>query len=148
MSILDTLLEANNTAKIKKLSFANLQEFNSFHDSFTFLEYPINVVIPFNITGRILNNRVKKILIVEGYIFTRVNQDTNDARSPEMERDFIAPMRVLAEKFILSLSNSDLIDAEVEPINYTIRREQMYLASHLAGVYYRVDLPILGRVCV
>jgi hypothetical protein len=148
MTILETLLEANIAAKIKKLSFANLQEFNSYHDSFTFLDYPVNVLIPFNLTGRILNNRVKKVVTIEGFVFTRYNQDTNDTRSPEVERDFVGPMRELAEKFIKHLANSDMIDPEVEPIVYTIRREQMYLASHLVGVYYRVDLPVHGKICI
>ncbi len=147
MSILDALEEANKEAKIKTLSFANLQEFNSFIDSFKFLDFPVNVVVPVPISGQFLDNRVKDVAQIQGWMLTRISQDTNDYRSVKIEPDYIDPMRRLAKKFLHKLIDTDIVDSEVTAINYTIRPEYMFLATHCFGVSYTINLPLIDNVC-
>lgn len=148
MTIIETINEATETAGFKGLSFANLQEFNAFMDSFNFNEYPRNVVVPYNLNGSITEQgRKKKVIPLQGWALTRISQDTNDWRSIDLEKDYIQPMRVLAEKFIVQLVNSDLTDSEVRDISYSIKPEYMFLNSHLFGVSYTVNWPITGTIC-
>lgn len=147
MSILDAIEEANTNAGIKHLSFAQLQEFNAFKDSFTFLEYPRNVVVPYALRGVIKNNRKKKIIPLQGWVLTRLRQDTNDFRSLEIEPDYIQPMRALAEKFIVQLLETDVTDSEQEDVSYSINPEYMFLDAHLFGVSYTVNWPVHGKIC-
>lgn len=148
MSILETIKQASTDAGFKGLSFANLQEFNAFMDSFTFLEYPRNVVVPFNLTGTFgQQGKKNKVLQLQGWALTRIAEDTNDWRSIDLEPKYIQPMRDLAEKFMASLVNSDIINPEAVDISYSIKTEYMFLAAHLFGVSYTINLPISGRIC-
>jgi hypothetical protein len=148
VTILEAIQEANTATKNKGLSFANLQEFNAFHDSFTNLEYPRNVVVPFTLNGTFLANRSADVIVLQGWMMTRINQDTNDWRSVELEREYIAPMRSMARKFLVHLVNSELTNPEVENISYSIRAEYMWLHSHLFGVSYQMNWPINSKLCV
>lgn len=147
MTILEQIQIATNDAGFKGLSFANLTEFNSFVDSFQFNEFPRNVIVPYRTTGIIQPNRKQKTILIQGWALTRVSQDTNDWRSPQLEKDYIQPMRVLAEKFIMSLVNSDLTDSEVANLNYTLNPEYMLLHAHLFGVSYTFNWPIHAKLC-
>jgi hypothetical protein len=147
MTIIETFEEATADAGFKGVSYANLQEFNSFMDSFTFLEYPRNVIVPYTLNGRLKNNRNKKVIPVQGWALTRIAEDTNDWRSLQLEKDYIHPMRVLAERFLVALSNSDLTDPEVEDIQYSIKPEYMFLSAHLFGVSYNIQWPVIGKIC-
>lgn len=147
MTILETIQQATNDAGFKGLSFANLQEFNAFMDSFQFEEYPRNVVVPFNTTGRIASNRIKSVLTIQGWALTRISQDTNDWRSVELEPLYMQPMREKVRKFFLSLVNSDILDPEVSDISFTTKPEYMFLAAHLFGISYTISLPISQKLC-
>lgn len=147
MTILDALTEANTAAGIKTFSFANLQEFNSFIDSFKALDYPINVIVPIPLNGNILPSRTKDNLSIQGWMITRINEDTNNYRSAKIEDDYIHPMRKLAKKFLVKLSETDIVDPEVDNIAYSIRPEYMFLATHVFGVSYTCTLPINSKIC-
>lgn len=155
MSIVLTAIQAATDAAIaqNRLSFANLQEFNSFTDSFQFADYPRNIVVPFDLSGTFLNNRIKKNVLIQGWILTRIAQDTNDWRSVSLETQYIDPMREIALSFINQFLHnedvSDIIktDPEVEPVAFTIRPEYMFLKDHLFGVSYSVTIPTIGRKC-
>lgn len=147
MTIIETLDTATSNAGFKGLSFANLQEFNAFHDSFKFEEYPRNIILPYNTTGQILDNRKKKVIQLQGWALLRISEDTNDWRSIKLEEKYIQPMRVLAEKFIINVINSDLTDSEVTPQSYTLKPEYMLLNSHLFGVSYTFNWSVQGRLC-
>lgn len=148
MSILEAIEEANIATKNKGLSFASLQEFNSFKDSFTHLEYPRNVVVPFALQGTFLSNRSNDIILIQGWMLTRLKEDTNDFRSVKIEPDYIAPMRSMARKFLIHLINSDLTNPEVQNVSYSIRPEYMFLDAHLFGVSYQMSWPINSKLCV
>lgn len=150
MSVLTALQAANTQAGITGLSFANLQEFNSFMDSFQFTDYPRNIVVPFNLDGIFLNNRAKTTINIHGWVLTRITQDTNDWRSLQLEPLYIDPMRTLAMKFIKALINNEddiTIDPEIEPVRFNIKPEYMFLPAHLFGVSYSVNLPGIDHVC-
>ena len=148
MTILEAIQEADAAAKTKGLSFANLQEFNSFSDSFTFLEYPRNVVVPFTFNGQVTDNITQDTIALQGWMLTRIKEDTNDWRSVKLEVDYIAPMRALARRFIIHLLNSDITNPQVANVPYTIRPEYMFISHHLFGVSYTMNWPVVGKVCV
>lgn len=150
MTILEAIQEADAAAKTKGLSFANLQEFNSFSDSFTFLEYPRNVVVPFTFNGQFAANVSNDVVAIQGWMLTRIREDTNDWRSVKLEVDYIAPMRALARKFLIHLINSDLTNTQIQAQNvgYTIRPEYMFISHHLFGVSYTMNWPVIGKLCV
>ena len=147
MTILEALEEANKAAGIKTFSFANIQEFNAFIDSFKGLDYPVNVVVPVNISGVFLNNMVKDVAAIQGWMLTRLQQDTDNFRSIKIEPDYIDPMRRKAKKFLRALLDTDIVDSEVESVSYTIRPEYKFLATNTFGVSYTMNLPILDHVC-
>lgn len=147
MTILQAIQESNTEAGIKNLSFANLQEFNAFKEGFNFHDWPQNVLVPYDLQGRLMNNRKKKILIIQGWVLTRITEDTNDWRSVKLEEKYIQPMRALAEKFIVQLASKDIVDPEEEVVNYTIKREYMFLDNHVFGVSYSLNLPVGAKIC-
>src|SRR6188768_3626536 len=146
-SILEAAVEANNIPGIKGLSFASLQEFNSFKDSFNYLDWPRNIIVPFALDGVVEANRTAEVINIQGWMITRINQDTNDFRSLKIEPDFIEPMRKAARKFILNLVDSDLTNPQVTNINYRIVPEYQFMDAHLFGVSYSFRWPINGRLC-
>lgn len=148
-TILQALEQANEAAGIRSFSFADIREFNSFNDSFKFEEYPVNVVIPFSISGNLNQDQiaVKQLVAVTGWILTRISEDTNDVRKKELEAKYMEPMRHLAKLFMRSLASSSIVDSEVQQLAYTIRPEYYFLKDHLFGCAYTINLPLQSRVC-
>lgn len=147
MSILEAIQEANADIAVRGLTFANLQEWNSFADSFTFEEYPRNIVVPFTVNSIYLDNRIKDTAIIQGWMITRIDEDTNDWRSVLLEPKYMDPMRQLAKKFIRRLLDTDIIDPEVQNVSARFVPEYMWLSKHLFGVSYTVNLPLVSRIC-
>ena len=102
MTILEAIQAANTTAiGAYSLSFANLREFQSFMDSFEFDDYPRNIVLPFDSNGTTNENGIRKATIpLQGWVLTRISEDTNDWRSLAMETAYLEPMRDLAIQFL------------------------------------------------
>lgn len=147
MTLLTAIQTANANAGINAFSFANIQEFQSFIDSFGFTTYPINIVIPYQFNGSRANGRNNVTVPLQGWVVRRIPEDTNDYRTADIESLYLAPMRVLAIKFLNALLNTDVVDPEVEKVKWTVRPEYMFLSSHVFGVGYTVDVPILESVC-
>lgn len=149
MTILEAIQQSTADVKdIKGLSFANLQEFNAFMDSFNFEDWPRNVVVPPVVNGTFNGIRSRETLILRGWVLRRIPEDTNDWRSVKLEPDYIEPMRILARKFIRRmLDQNDLIDPERDEATYTITPEYMFLTKHLFGVSYQAQIPIMKNVC-
>jgi hypothetical protein len=143
MSLLEALQEANNIPGIKGLSFAQLQEFASFQDSFNFEDWPRNIVVPIVLDGTLsVSPRPDEIINLQGWMVTRINQDTNDYRSVKIEPDYIAPMRAAARQFMYNLVSSDLTNPEAQNITYRIGSEYQWLHTHLFGVFYTMRWPV------
>lgn len=147
MTILEAIQEASNEADIPTLAFANIREFNAFMDSFNYDDYPVNIVVPFTSNGTTLNGRRKAIIPLQGWVLRRIPEEPLDVRSVSAEHDYIAPMRAKAVKFIAKLLETDVIDPEVDGVTDTIRSEYAFLANHLFGVSYTVNVPVVESVC-
>lgn len=146
-TILDAINEANGCAGIQTWRFANIKEFASFMESFTFDDYPINVVVPFTSNGTHIGGRRTSVIPLQGWILTRVMEEPLDLRSQEAESKYIQPMRNLAVKFINRLLQSDIVDPEVESVTDTIRPEYMFLSGRVFGVSYSCNIPVTQYVC-
>lgn len=148
MTLLQAVQEANELAFAlpDRLAFANLTEFNSFVDSFTFPEYPINLVIPFTVNSEFIPPFTKDTAIIRGYMLTRIEQDTNDWRSPEIETLYIQPMRDLVKQFVKNLLLTEVIDNS-RNATLSMSPEYMFLHPHLFGVMYSINLPVIQKVC-
>ena len=150
MTILEAIQAANTTAiGAYSLSFANLREFQSFMDSFEFDDYPRNIVLPFDSNGTTNENGIRKATIpLQGWVLTRISEDTNDWRSLAMETAYLEPMRDLAIQFLKALYQTEVIDhMRSQTITDVIRPEYMFLNAHLFGVNYTVQLPVIQNVC-
>lgn len=149
MTILQALKDANKQAGIlTELKLANIQEFQSFMNSFRFEQYPINIIVPYSTNGQDTGPQRKATLVLEGWILTQIHGDPNDYRSMELEQKYIAPMRKLAIKFLRSFYKSDVIDAEAKVITDTISPEYQFLNSLTFGVSYKANVPIVESACV
>jgi hypothetical protein len=146
MTILETIEEANESADIRTFRFANLQEFNAFMDSFSFDEYPINILVPFTDNGTWVGGRRKGVIPLQGWVLTKITEESVNIRSKSVEEHYIAPMRALAKKFIFSVINSDLTDSEVEPITDSIKPEYAFLNQRAFGVSYTMNWPFSESV--
>lgn len=149
MTILEAVEQANTDAGIRTLSFANLREFQSFMDSFTFQEWPINILIPFTVSGTTnMATGIRNASVsLQGWVLTRVEVDPNDYRTAKMESTYLNPMRTLAKKFIKAMINSDIVDRNVSTISDTIAPEYKFLNGLTFGVSYTLNLPIRDNVC-
>lgn len=148
MTILDAIKLANSEAGIANLSFADIQEFNSIQtDAFTYEDWPRNVIVPYSIRGVFTGIRAAETILLIGYVLRRIPEDTNDVRSIDSEPLYISPMRELARKFIRRLLDTEIIDTEREDVTYTIDPEIRFLNSHLFGVRYTAQIPVMKNVC-
>lgn len=147
MTVLEAARQANKDAGIRTLSFANIQEFQAFMGSFTFNEYPANVLLPFTSNG-VTENQIRKATIpLQGWVVTKVEIDPNNYRTEEVEAQYLEPMRNLAIKFIKNLLDSDIINPQAGPVRDTINPEYMFLNERVFGVSYKLDLPVVQNVC-
>lgn len=148
-TIIDAVTEANTLAGIRTLSFANLKEFQSFMDSFTFQEYPVNILVPFTVNGTTnMQTGIRKAVVpLNGWVLTRASEDPNDYRTALVESKYLTPMRTLAKKFIKNLLNTDIVDRDVDSISDTLIPEYKFLNAQTFGVSYTINLPIRDNVC-
>lgn len=147
MTILEAIEDANEAAEIRSFRFANFDEYNKFLESFTFEDYPCNVIVPVETRQEWLNNRVHNVAVIQGWMLRRIDTDTNVIKTREAEVQFVQPMRQLAMKFIRRLLDSDIIDPEVERVTSNIKPEYGQLSARLFGVSYTLNLPIAESVC-
>ena len=147
MTVLESIEQANTDAGIRKLSFANIQEFQSFMDSFKFVEWPVNVVVPFTSNGTTLNDRRKAVIPLQGWVLTRITERPEDLRTKAAEEKYLQPMRVLAIKFIKNLLVSEIINPEAGAVTDTIKPEYLFLNAQVFGVSYQLNVPIIENVC-
>jgi len=150
MTVIEALQQANEAAEIPNLSFANIQEFQTFMDSFEYDDYPVNVVVPFTSNGVHNERGIRKSTIpLQGWVLRRIPQDGNDYRSQAIEADYLNPMRILAIKFLKNLLRTEIIDRDGNPEpRDTIRPEYAFLNAHLFGVSYSIQLPIVENACI
>lgn len=150
MSILEAIQEAHAATEIgiKNLHYANVQEFNSFIVEFKKLDYPANVVVPVIVSGDMIDKpRISQQITIQGWVLTRISEDTNNWRSIKLEEAYIGPMRHKAKLFLSALMDTEIVDPQATAAAFTIRPEYMFLSSHLFGVSYTLQLPTFSDVC-
>lgn len=147
MTMLEAIQEANDTAKIRNLSFANIQEFQSFLESFRFDDFPANVVVPFTFNGKRRSGTNKSVVPLQGWVLQRIPEDTNDYRSIKIQERYMEPMRLLAIKFINAILDTDIIDPEKDDIDWSVKPEYAFLPSGLFGCSYTANIPIDETIC-
>lgn len=148
MTELEVIEEANESADIRTFRFADISEFNAFMDSFNFDEYPINILVPFDNNGTWVGGRRKAVIPLQGWVLTKITEDTVNVRTQKAEHDYIAPMRTKAKKFLFAVMNSDLTDtdSQVQSITDSIRPAYAFLNQRAFGVSYRLNWPISETV--
>jgi hypothetical protein len=149
MTVLEVLQSATEAAGITTdLQFADIREFNTFVDSFSFNQYPVNVVEPFQDNGNWRNGGRRGTIVLRGWVLTRISEDTNDYRSKKLEEDYLNEMRLRAKVFIQAVINSQLTDPEAQNITDSIRPEYAFLNMHTFGVSYQLNWPIKEFICL
>lgn len=149
MTLLEAVEEANLKAGIRTFRYARIDEWNSFQDSFKFIDYPAHVIVPIRTNGSWVapGMRRKGVAIIEGWVVQRIPEDTTDFRTQKAEDLYLEPMKQLAMKFIRHMIDSDIVDPEVNNISDSIRPEYMWLSTGLFGAAYTLQLPIVETVC-
>lgn len=147
MKILETIRDVNIKVVGTPLVFAQIDEFKKFMDSFNELDYPANVLVPFEITSAVTGPRKQTTIPLQGWMVMKVSDETVDYRSEKVERDYLAPMRSLANKFLTKLINSELTDETVATVSFSVRPEYAFLSHHLFGVSYTMNWPIISNAC-
>lgn len=149
MTLIETAEAANKAAGIRTMAFANIREAQDFMASFTFQEYPVNILLPFTVNGtnNLTSGIRKAVLPLQGWVLTRFTEDPNDMRTRKSEDKYLSPMRTLAKKFIKRFLESDIIDPETTSVTDTIRPEYLFLNQQTIGVAYTANIPIRDNVC-
>lgn len=147
ITILQSVEQANTLAKMPDFTFAAIDEFARFIDSFKQTDVPIHVITPFEERGTWDGARRKAILPIEGWVLTPLREETVDYRSRRVEEVYISPMRVKCKTFLRFLTETDMVDDEIRQIKDIITPEYGHLSARLFGVHYRIELPIVQGVC-
>ncbi len=147
LTILGAVKLANDEAQLPDFTFAAIDEFARFLDSFKNTDVPIHVITPFEEQGTWIGARRKAIVPMEGWLLTPLLEETVDYRSQRIEQVYISVMRSAAKRFLARLVEQDIVDDEVQQIKDVITPEYGTLSSRLFGVHYRIQLPIMQGVC-
>lgn len=129
------------------LVFAQIDEFQKFMDSFNELDYPANVLVPFEATTAVTGARKQTTIPLAGWLVRRIETETVDFRSAEVEDQYLEPMRRLANKFLTKLINSEVTDETVATVSFRIKPEYAFLSHHLFGISYTMNWPIGLNAC-
>lgn len=147
MTILAALEEIfDDLPAIKTFIYADLNEANgTYLDKMVNAEYPVMLVLPFAVIDTPAQSGILKSTF-ELYAFMLDKQDaaTADYSSIEIETDIIAPMRLLARRFVHKLNEHSIIDptsAGIQSMNFQPTYGEF--DSHLFGVLFRGTIPVM-----
>lgn len=148
MSLISAMITANEAAFESPdcFHYTNLQEFNSYVDGMEATDYPVNIVLPYKITSTYRPPFSFDTAIIRGYVVRRIEEDTNDWRTIDVEFKYISEMRELARQFIKEMLLQDLVDNKRDAAS-TMDPEYMFLHPHLFGVLYTLNLPVMQKLC-
>jgi hypothetical protein len=122
---------------------------NVYIDSIQANQFPINVVAPYVDNGVWNRNGMRGgVLVLQGWILTRIHIDPNDYRARFIEDQYIAEMRLKAKVFIQAMINSAIVNPEASNITDQIRPEYRFTNMHTFGVFYTLNLPIKEAICL
>lgn len=150
MTILEAIVDVkNDLTTVPAFFFADLNEANYEADKLLPLQYPLMIVLPFNVTdspGR--SGVLKSAVDVQVFFLNRKNdQVTNDYSAQTIENEIIAPMRALAREFFFRLNQSTLIDRESNGIaNIVYQPTYSALDANVHGVWARATVPMIEGI--
>lgn len=153
MTILEALQEVQRDLPgLNTLIFADLNEANATYvDKLLKSEYPVLLVLPFaprDTVGK--SSKLKTTVDLDLFFLTKSGGKTIDYKSVEIETECIAPMRLLARKFIHNLNHHEIIDPETGVIStYDLIPAYSSMDADLFGVEVRVNVPVMehAQVC-
>lgn len=147
MTIFEAIQQATKEVNIRSFRYADVTEFNAFKDSFNFQDYPCHVVVPVETRGTWYGGRRRAVAPIQGWIIQRIPVDADVTRKQELEAAYLEPMKQLCRQYFAALIETDIVDAETEQIQDTIKPEYMWLSSKLFGAAYTINLPVIEGTC-
>lgn len=153
MTIL-TALEAVADSLSRKVTFiyADLNEANLDMDKIVKSDFPVLIVVPFvpvDAPGK--SGILKTTFELNAFMLNKASNITVDFKASVIETEVIAPMRLLARRYMHLLNEHSIIDPETAGIT-SINYQPMYssMDADLFGVMIRATVPVIENetICV
>jgi hypothetical protein len=155
MTILEALEEVKtNMYGIATQHYASLEEANVPADFYETADYPLQVILPFVPVDNLAESGALKTTVeLHFFILNKYTaQKTVEFKAREVETAVIAPMRLLARKFMHKLGEHSILDPEVKNAITNVRYIPAYssMDADLHGVEVIAQLAVMERpsVCV
>jgi hypothetical protein len=154
MTIIEALEEVNDgLTPAPTFIFADLNEANFSVDAIANADLPVLIVLPFTPVDAIgKSGALKTTFELQAFMLTKKSdQVTKDFSAAEIEIEIVAPMRLLARKFIHNLNGHAIIDPETQGIT-SVSYQPIYssMDAELHGVFIRATVPVMEKplVCI
>lgn len=123
MTILSALEEIQtNMVGIPKQHFAGLEEANLPADFYETADYPLQIILPFEVLDEVSESgALQSYFQLHFFLLNKYTaQRTIEFKAREVENAVVAPMRLLARKFMHKLGEHSILDSNVKkPITQT-----------------------------
>jgi hypothetical protein len=144
-------LEEVQTAGINTILYADPFEANYLTDKLLTAEMPVLLIMPIKITDNISKTgALKSTFPFEAMLLTKdPTQATTDYAARDIENRLIAPMRLLARKYMHKLNEHEIIDPEgagITAIEYTPVYSEN--DANLFGVRINANVPVMEKPVV
>jgi hypothetical protein len=153
MTIIEALEEVNDgLTPAPTFIFADLNEANFSVDAIANADLLL-IVLPFTPVDAIgKSGALKTTFELQAFMLTKKSdQVTKDFSAAEIEIEIVAPMRLLARKFIHNLNGHAIIDPETQGIT-SVSYQPIYssMDAELHGVFIRATVPVMEKplVCI
>jgi hypothetical protein len=149
-----TILEAIEAVKdslttVPEFFYADLNEANIDADALLNSQFPLMIVLPFNITDNPGRSGVLKSSVdfQAFFLAKKADQVTIQYNSVVIENEIVAPMRALARQFFFRMNQHSLIDKEGSGIvNILYQPTYSALDANVHGVFVRATLPMIEGI--
>lgn len=152
MTILEALEEVKDSlAGLNTLIYADLNEANATEtDKLTNSELPVILILPIttdDVIGK--SGLIKTTFPFEAFFLNKSSNLTVDYKAADMETEVIAPMRLLARRYMHLLNEHSIIDPETPGIT-NINYQPVYSSMdvNLYGVRVRANVPVVENAVI
>jgi len=151
MTVLESFEKASKDAGIRTVLFCDMyteQEFSNLVKSMKPEQCPINILDSRSLqsNGTWETGRRKAIIPLEGWVVTRIKENTKTTRSRELETTYIEPMKKLTKLFLKNVLKMEVYDASREMTD-TIRGAYQVSNEHFFGTKYTASVPVVDGYC-
>jgi len=150
INVLETFEQASSEAGVVTTIYAATLEARreafEIMKKYTFEQFPVNLMFPFESAGDWSTNRRKAVIALSGYILTPIKSKTITYRTREIEDEFIFPMKVINIKFVKKINASQIKDA-TRAITDRIRPAYQVENPQWFGTFYTIQIPIVEASC-